>query len=136
MELRTSLHPAVRDQQINKSGLRRHVDAAAPARRRAEEVANRGGPLNLILGPGLFATPAPEHADRAAILGIEHGPNQGGLLLALGACPDRIGVEAGKDFVLEFVVHGSQPRRLENSTKYQSEQLFRKAGQKCKAAWN
>src|SRR6202035_489263 len=62
-------------------------------------------PLRLILGPSLLPARALEHADCAAILGIEHTPKQRGLLAATRARPNRIGSEAGKDFVFEFVVH-------------------------------
>jgi hypothetical protein len=46
-----------------------------------------------------------EHADGAAILGIEYGPKQRGLLTAMTARPDWIRFEAGKDLVFEFVIH-------------------------------
>jgi hypothetical protein len=62
--------------------------------------------LSLILGPCLFAALALEHADRAPIVGIEHSPNQGGLLVAMAACSDWIGFEARKYFVLEIIIHG------------------------------
>jgi hypothetical protein len=62
--------------------------------------------LRLILRPCLLAALALEHADRAASFGIEHRPNHGGFLVALAACPDRIRVVAGKDLVLELIVHG------------------------------
>jgi hypothetical protein len=63
-------------------------------------------PLSLILGPCLFAALALEHADRASVVGIEHSPNQGGLLVAMAAHPDWIRFEARKYFVLEIVIHG------------------------------
>jgi hypothetical protein len=61
--------------------------------------------LPLILGPCLLPALALEHADCAAILGIEHGPSQHGLLTAVTAYPNWIGFEAGKDFVFEVVIH-------------------------------
>jgi hypothetical protein len=61
--------------------------------------------LLLILGPSLLPALALEHANRAAILGIEHGPKERGLIAALAARRNRIGCEAGKDFVFEFVLH-------------------------------
>jgi hypothetical protein len=53
----------------------------------------------------LLSAIAFEHADCPAIHGIEHRPNLGRLLAANAASPDWIGVEAGKDFVLESAVH-------------------------------
>jgi hypothetical protein len=61
--------------------------------------------LLLILGPRLLSALALEHADGPAIHGIEHPPNHGGILAANAARPDRIGIEAGKDFVLELATH-------------------------------
>jgi hypothetical protein len=66
-------------------------------------------PLPLILGPGLLPALALEHTDRAAILRIEHSPKQRGLLAATATHPNWIGLEAGKDFVFEFVVHAMPP---------------------------
>jgi hypothetical protein len=57
----------------------------------------------------LLPTLALEHADGAAIVGIEHGPNQYGLLVAIAAGLDWIGVVAGKDFVFELVTHEAWP---------------------------
>jgi hypothetical protein len=67
-------------------------------------------PLPLILGPSLLPALALEHADRAAILRIEHGPKQRGLLAATATHPNWIRLEAGKDFVFEFVVHVTAPQ--------------------------
>jgi hypothetical protein len=53
----------------------------------------------------LLSALALEHADCPAIHGIEHRPNRGGLLAANAARPDRLGIEAGKDFVFELVTH-------------------------------
>jgi hypothetical protein len=61
--------------------------------------------LRPILGPALLSTLALEHAHREAISGIEHGPKQRGLLAAMATRRNRIGFEAGKDFVFEFVIH-------------------------------
>jgi hypothetical protein len=61
-------------------------------------------PLSLVLGPGLLAATALEHADLAAIYGIEHGSKERGLVAAMTAHPDRIGFEAGKDLVFEFII--------------------------------
>ena len=58
-----------------------------------------------LLGPGLLPALALEHADGAAGLGVEHGPDQSGLPITMTACPDRVGVVAGKDFVFEFAAH-------------------------------
>ena len=55
--------------------------------------------LPLILAPCLVTALALEHADRAAISGIEHGQNKNGLLIAIIARPDRLGIVAGKDFI-------------------------------------
>jgi hypothetical protein len=89
----------------------------------------------LLLGPGLLPTLALEHADRAAIVGIEHGPNQRGLLVAIVAGPDWIGVVAGKDFVFELVTHGWPARRWTSlSSKVNSCSLLHR--QNCKMAWN
>ena len=61
--------------------------------------------LRLFLGPALLAAVAFEHASRTAILSIEHFTKELGLLAALAASRDRIGLEARKDFVLKFVIH-------------------------------
>jgi hypothetical protein len=66
--------------------------------------------LRLVLGPSLFAALAFEHASRAAILGIENFPKELGLLAALAASRDRVGLEARKDFVLKFVIHNGLAR--------------------------
>jgi hypothetical protein len=71
--------------------------------------------LLLILGPSLLPTVTFEHADGAATLGIEHGPEQGGPLAAIAAQPDWIGIVAGKDFVLKFGTHEQYPElRIES----------------------
>jgi hypothetical protein len=62
-----------------------------------------------MLGPRLFSTLALEHAHREAISRIEHGPKQRGLLAAMATRPNRIGFEAGKDFVFKFVIHEQSP---------------------------
>jgi hypothetical protein len=54
----------------------------------------------------LLPTLAFKHADGAALLGIQHGSNESGLLAAMTAYSDWIGFEAGKYFVLEIVIHG------------------------------
>jgi hypothetical protein len=59
-----------------------------------------------------------EHADRAAILGIEYGPKQRGLLTAMTAHLDWIRFEAGKDFVFEFVIHESITSRSGRTVSY------------------
>jgi hypothetical protein len=53
----------------------------------------------------LLTTLALEHTNRAAVLGIEHFPQERGLLTAVPAYPNWIWLEAGKDFVLEVVIH-------------------------------
>jgi hypothetical protein len=60
----------------------------------------------LVRGPSLLPTLAFEHADCAALLGIQHGSNESGLLTTMTAYSNWISFEAGKDFVFEFVVHG------------------------------
>jgi hypothetical protein len=69
-----------------------------------KEAANWGG-LTPYPRSRLLSTLALEHAHRKAISGIEHGPKQRGLLAAMATRPNRIGFEAGKDFVFEFVIH-------------------------------
>jgi hypothetical protein len=83
-------------------------------------------PLLLVLGPALLPALALEHADRAAILGIENGPKQRGLLTAMTAHLDWIRFEAGKDFVFEFVIHESITSRSGTNGKLQSEHSFPK----------
>ena len=53
----------------------------------------------------MLAAVAFEHASRAPILGIEHFPKELGLLAAMAARRDRVGFEAGKNFVFKFVIH-------------------------------
>jgi len=60
--------------------------------------------LPLILDPSLLPALTLEHADGAAIPGIKHGQNRSGLAAAMTARLDRIGVVAGKDLVLKFVI--------------------------------
>jgi hypothetical protein len=78
----------------------------------------------LIFGPGALTALALEHADRAAIAGIEHGQNQSGLLITMTAQPDWIGLEAGKDLVLKFVFHGKRSSSLGRNAKLQSDRSF------------
>jgi hypothetical protein len=61
--------------------------------------------LRLTLGPRLLSALTLEHADGSAGEGVQHCPNQRGLLTAMVARRGRIGIVAGKDFVLEFVTH-------------------------------
>ena len=51
----------------------------------------------------MLAALAFKHSHRAATEGIQHRPDQRGLLTAMVAGRDRVGVVAGKDFVLELV---------------------------------
>jgi hypothetical protein len=67
--------------------------------------------LLFALGPALLSTLALEHTHREAISGIEHGPKQRRLLAAMATRPNRIGFEAGKDLVFEFVIHDPIPAR-------------------------
>jgi hypothetical protein len=59
----------------------------------------------LIFGPCLLAAFALEHAYRSATYGIKHGPNLRRLLAALIARWNWVGMEAGKDLILEIAVH-------------------------------
>jgi hypothetical protein len=68
-----------------------------------------------------------EHTDRATIAGIEHGPNQCGLPVAILTPRDWIRFEAGKDFVFELVAD-EVPARQGRLSKLQSEHLFPTAG--------
>ena len=61
--------------------------------------------LPFVFGPSLLPAPAFEHANRAAVLRIEHGPKQHRLVTAVTAYPNWIWFEAGKDFVLEVAIH-------------------------------
>jgi hypothetical protein len=90
--------------------------------------------LYLILGPGLLTALALEHADCAPVVGIEHGSNHSGLLAAIAACSDRIGIEAARDLVFEVVVHVRPPVRHSLSIKVNSGSVL--CGQNCKMAWN
>jgi hypothetical protein len=83
------------------------VDRRGKAANRDRNARQLTRPLRLNLGPGLFAALALEHADCAPVLRIEHSQNQGGLFVAMAAWSDRIGVEAGKDFVFKVIhFHG------------------------------
>jgi hypothetical protein len=82
--------------------------------------------LRPIFGPALLSTLALEHAHRKAISGIEHGPKQRGLLAATATRPNRIGFEAGKDFVFEFVIHEPITVRSGRTGKLKSEHSFLK----------
>ena len=73
--------------------------------------------LCLILGPGLLSALALEHADGAAVLGIEHFPKERGLLAAMAAHGDRVGHVAGKNFAFKFVVHAPVPLTRDLSLK-------------------
>jgi hypothetical protein len=54
--------------------------------------------LPFVFGPSLLPALALEHADGAAVLGIEHFPKERGLLAAMAAYGDRVGHVAGKNF--------------------------------------
>jgi hypothetical protein len=61
----------------------------------------------LVFPPSLRTALALEHAHGSAFAGVEHAPDQRGLLAATGAYRDWIGLESVNHFVLKFVVHGN-----------------------------
>jgi hypothetical protein len=73
--------------------------------RESSESTNKA-PLPLILRPSLLTALAFEHAHRSSPARVQHGPYLRRLLAALIARWGRIGVEAGKNFVLKITVHG------------------------------
>jgi hypothetical protein len=61
--------------------------------------------LPFVFRPSLLPAPALEHADRAAILRIEHFQNECGLLATMATRSHRIEFEFRKNFIFKFVVH-------------------------------
>jgi hypothetical protein len=84
--------------------------------------------LSVILCPRLLPAPALEHADPAAICGIEDGPNQRGLTGASTARPNWVRIETGKNLVFEFVVHTFVSFKMDKGSH--------RAARNCRFAWN
>jgi hypothetical protein len=83
----------------------------------------------------LLAAVAFEHARRAAILGVEHFPKKLGLLAAMSACRDWVGLKAGKDFVFKFVIHNGLAVERD-LLSYKLDNCSKKTIQPSNTAWN